>query len=245
MSEASETTDHLNEEEVRLQKCEQLRAQSIEPYAYKFDVTHAMKDVVQAYENLDIGEHSEDPICVAGRIIAKRGHGKATFGNLLDQDGTVQYYANLSTLKDLQFNLLLSLDVGDIIGVTGHMFRSKRGELTLFMDSFTLLTKALLPLPEKYHGLTDKELRYRRRYVDLIANPEIRTVFQTRSQVVHSIRNFLHERSFMEVETPVLQSIFGGASAKPFDTFHNELKQNLFLRIALELHQKRLVVGRF
>ena len=245
MSETTETTEHLNEEEVRLQKCNQLREQSIEPYAYNYNPTHRMADIAPKYETLDIGEHSEDPICVAGRIIAKRGHGKATFGNLLDQDGTVQYYANLSTLEETNFNILLSLDVGDIIGVTGHMFRSKRGELTLFMESFQLLTKALLPLPEKHHGLTDKELRYRMRYVDLISNPEVRQVFQTRSKVVHAIRAFLHDRSFMEVETPVLQSIFGGASARPFNTFHNELQQDLFLRIALELHQKRLVVGGF
>lgn len=245
MSETPETNEHLNEEEVRLQKCQDLRNQQIEPYAYNYTPTHRMVDLGPAYEKLETGEHAEETICVAGRIVAKRGHGKATFGNLLDQDGTVQYYANLSTLEEKDFNLLLSLDVGDIIGVTGHMFRSKRGELTLFMESFELLTKALLPLPEKYHGLTDKELRYRMRYVDLIANPEVRQVFQTRSKVIHAIRGFLHDRSFMEVETPVLQSIFGGASARPFNTFHNELQQDLFLRIALELHQKRLVVGGF
>ena len=245
MSETQSTVEHLNEEEVRLQKLETYRQAGVEPFAYSFTPTHKLAQLTTDYAHLESGQHAEETVCVAGRIVAKRGHGKATFGNIIDQDGAGQYYANLSTLEETDFNLLLSLDVGDIIGITGHMFVSKRGELTLFMESFTLLTKALLPLPEKYHGLQDKELRYRQRYVDLIANPDVRRLFQTRSQVVHGIREFLHQKEFMEVETPVLQSIYGGASARPFKTFHNELQQDLYLRIALELHLKRLVVGGF
>lgn len=233
------------EEEVRLEKIAQLREKGINPFAYTFDKSHSVAALRTEFDALKTDEKSEKTVSIAGRIVAKRGHGKATFGNVMDVTDRIQYYANLDTLGQEQYDLLLNLDVGDIIGIAGHPFRTKRSELSVFVTSFVLLTKSMTPLPEKYHGLQDKELRYRMRYVDLIANPEVREVFKTRSDVVRQIREFLHNRDYMEVETPVLHSIYGGASAKPFATHHNTLDQKLYLRIALELHLKRLIVGGF
>ncbi len=233
------------EEEVRLEKIAQLREKGINPFAYTFDKSHSVAALRTEFDALKTDEESEKTVSIAGRIVAKRGHGKATFGNVMDVTDRIQYYANLDTLGQEQYDLLLNLDVGDIIGIAGHPFRTKRSELSVFVTSFVLLTKSMTPLPEKYHGLQDKELRYRMRYVDLIANPEVREVFKTRSDVVRQIREFLHNRDYMEVETPVLHSIYGGASAKPFATHHNTLDQKLYLRIALELHLKRLIVGGF
>jgi len=159
--------------------------------------------------------------------------------------GTIQFYANISALGADQFESLLQLDVGDILGIKGVPFRTKRGELSIKISSFELLTKAMLPLPEKYHGLQDKEQRYRMRYVDLIANPSVRDVFKTRSEVIFGMRQYLAEQGFLEVETPVLHHVYGGAAAQPFQTHHNELGQDLYLRIALELHLKRMMVGGF
>jgi len=249
MSNASDTPitaeGHISEEETRLQKVSDLRAAGYEPYGYTYDKTHSIGDVVSTYSTLGPEAHSPDVIGIAGRIMAKRGHGKAIFGNLLDITGNVQFYATINTLGEDTYAHLLGLDVGDIVGITGKPFRSKRGELTIGIDTITLLTKAIHPLPEKYHGLQNKEMRYRRRYVDLIANPEVRDVFKIRSKVLHQIRNMLHDEDFMEVETPVLNTVYGGASARPFTTHHNELDQDLFLRISLELPLKRLMVGGF
>jgi len=236
---------HLSEEEVRLQKANELRARGGNPYPYRFDRSHKIQPLLAEHEGLGIEESRSEIVAVAGRIIAKRGHGKATFGNVMDQTGTLQYYANVDRLGTEGLDELVHFDIGDIVGLTGHMFRSKRGEISLHIHTFELLSKALHPLPEKYHGLQDKETRYRQRYVDLIANEEVRSVFMTRSKTIHEVRNYLAEQDFLEVETPVLQSIYGGASARPFKTFHNELAQNLFLRISLELPLKRLIVGGF
>ncbi|RAP34502.1 lysine--tRNA ligase [Candidatus Marinamargulisbacteria bacterium SCGC AG-439-L15] len=230
---------------MRLAKLENYRENGQNPFAYSYNPTHSASEIHEKYGGLEAGDHSGDVVVLAGRLIAKRGHGKATFGNVLDQTGKIQYYANINDLGEETYESLLNLDVGDIVGIQGEPFCSKRGELTIKVSSFDLLSKSLHPLPEKYHGLQDKEQRYRQRYVDLIANPEVRDVFQKRSQIIHEIRQFLNQEMFMEVETPVLQSIYGGASARPFKTFHNELGQDLFLRIALELHQKRLIVGGF
>ena len=166
-----------------------------------------------------------------GRLMAKRDHGKAFFGNLQDEFGIIQLYANANKLGEETFNDILSYDVGDIIGIIGNPFKTKRGELTIKVTKIELLTKSLLPLPEKYHGLQNIELRYRHRYIDLISNPHIKETFKIRSKSISFIRNYLEKKEFMEVETPVLHNIYGGANAKPFNTFHNELEQNLYLRI--------------
>tara|TARA_A100001015_G_scaffold318505_1_gene438597 strand:+ start:1957 stop:3447 length:1491 start_codon:yes stop_codon:yes gene_type:complete len=240
-----ENTDHLSEEEVRSLKLKQLKQSDRTPYAYNFDKKNSTQEIINNFNSLETGESNETVIQLAGRIMAKRAHGKAFFGNIIDQSNNIQFYANLNTLGEEKFNFLLSLDTGDFIGFTGTPFKTRRGELTINISSFELLSKSLLPLPEKYHGLQDKELRYRHRYLDLIMNPESKKVFEIRSKTISSIRKFLEEKQFMEVETPVLHNIYGGAAARPFTTHHNTLDQDLFLRIALELHLKRLIVGGF
>ncbi len=237
---------HQSEEDVRLAKLEQLKNSDAPPYPYHYSRTHTATSFLHTYQSLKAEDlRPGEEIAVAGRLIAKRGHGKAAFGNIRDDSGDVQYYANINELGEEAYNRLLSFDIGDFIGLKGYAFITKRGELSLFVTHAELLSKALLPLPEKYHGLQDKELRYRQRYLDLIANPEVKQAFKTRSAVIQNIRQFLSSKEFMEVETPVLQSIYGGAAARPFKTFHNELDQNLFLRISLELPLKRLIVGGF
>ena len=244
LSMSQETTQTTESEfDVRLNKLDTYREQNIEPFAYGYDRSHHIADALALVEGLGAGEKSDHTVQICGRIKAKRGHGKAIFANVSDASGSVQLYASVNDLPS--FSQFEMLDVGDIVGVTGSLFCTRRGEITINVDSFELLTKSLHPLPEKYHGLQDKEARYRRRYVDLIANPDVMEVFKKRSSVIHDIRNFLADQSFMEVETPVLHHIYGGASARPFTTHHNELKQNLYLRIALELHLKRLIVGGF
>ncbi len=233
------------EQEVRYEKLQGLREKGVEPFVHTFNRTHPIGPICEKFAHLEGEMTSPEPVTIAGRLMAKRGHGKATFGNVMDESGSIQYYANLDTLGEDNYNQLLHLDMGDIIGVTGLVFRSKKGELSIRVASYQLLTKALHPLPEKYHGLQDKELRYRERYVDLIVNEDVRKVFQTRSKIIRNIRQFLDNQGFMEVETPVLHSIYGGAAARPFTTFHNDLSQSLYLRIALELHLKRLIVGGF
>ena len=237
--------DHISEEEVRIQKLRHLQETQPHAFSYSYDKTHSADQINATYGHLQAGESSEDKVQFAGRLVAKRGHGKALFGNLQDQSGAVQFYVNTKLVDEQTFELISSADVGDIVGVKGTPFSTKRGELSIRVTAFELLTKALLPLPEKYHGLQDKELRYRMRYLDLIANPDTIKTFETRSKTVHLIRDYLHRDGFMEVETPVLQHIYGGASARPFSTHHNELGQDLYLRISLELPLKRLIVGGF
>lgn len=242
----SETVkDHLSEEQVRLQKLNALRDSQPHAYAYAYPKTHSAQSIVEQYSILQAEEKSEDVVSISGRLVAKRGHGKAFFGNIQDQSGNIQFYVNNTLVDEPTYDLIISSDVGDIVGIIGTPFCTKRGELSIRVSRFELLTKALLPLPEKYHGLQDKELRYRMRYVDLIANPETLKTFETRSLTVRRVRDFLQEQGFMEVETPVLQHIYGGASARPFVTHHNDLGQDLYLRISLELPLKRLIVGGF
>lgn len=237
--------DQLSEEEVRQVKLNKLKLSNIIPYAYNFNKTHSNDTIIDQFKHLEAGESDSYEVQLAGRITSKRTHGKAFFGNLLDQSNSIQFYTNLNTIGQEKFDFLLSLDTGDFIGIVGTPFKTRRGELTINVSSFELLSKSLLPLPEKYHGLQDKELRYRHRYLDLIANSESKKVFETRSKTISKIRTYLENQNFMEVETPVLHNIYGGAAAKPFSTHHNTLDQSLYLRIALELHLKRLIVGGF
>lgn len=239
------TTEHQSEIQIRLEKREALLNSATSPYHYRFDRTHCAQKILTTYATIEHGETITDHISVAGRLVAKRGHGKAIFGNIQDESETVQFYANTDQIGDTLFEFINHLDIGDIVGITGTPFRTKRGELSIKVLTLTLLTKTLLPLPEKYHGLQDKELRYRKRYLDLISNKDVLKTFQSRSKIIQSIRHFLEKEGFLEVETPVLNNIYGGASARPFTTHHNELKQDLFLRISLELPLKRLIVGGF
>lgn len=225
----------------RLEKVERLRAAGIDPYSRGFMPTHSS---VAAKALLGDDERTE-PISVAGRLMVKRQQGGVSFADLQDGRGRIQLMANRGILGDEEFARFADLDLGDIVGVTGPVFRTKRGEITVEVHRFQLLTKSLRPLPEKWHGLKDLEIRYRQRYVDLLANPEVRDVFRARTRIVTGLRGLLDERGFIDVETPVLQDVPGGGHARPFVTHHNSLDRDLYLRIALELHLKRLLVGGF
>ncbi|MGE5508425.1 MAG: lysine--tRNA ligase [Chitinophagales bacterium] len=247
----------LNElQQVRRDKLAALRAAGIDPYRPTFyDRNFLTVDAKRAFEALETeakaqpaGAPAEATLAgvrLAGRLMALRLHGKAAFANLQDGAGQLQLHVKVDVLGQEAYDRFTSLDLGDFVGVSGHVFRTRRGEVTLAVDAFELLSKSLRPLPEKWHGLKDVELRYRRRYEDLIVNPEVKRVFELRSRIVQAVRTFLSQRGFLEVETPTLQVIPGGANARPFITHHNALDMQLYLRIAEELHLKRLVVGGF
>lgn len=215
-----------------------LRERGIDPYPGRWDRTHLSSDIVERFSELSGVE-----VAVAGRVVAIRGHGKAGFADLVDAGGKIQLYLKRDDLGDDVYSVWKLIDVGDIVGARGEVFETRTGEKSVKVSSFALLSKALRPLPEKWHGLRDKELRYRQRYLDLIANEETRTVFLTRSRIIERTRAFLERRGFVEVETPVLQPIYGGAFARPFVTHHHALDMPLYLRIADELYLKRLIVG--
>ena len=236
--------DHLRS---RRDKLERLRQLNIDPFPPRYHRTCSTAEAVATFESAETSQGAgtrTEPVSVAGRIMSLRGMGKATFLDLRDGSGRVQAHLRRDILDD-QYDLVRELDLGDFLGVTGPVFRTRRGEVTVEATSLTLLAKSLRPLPEKWHGLRDVEQRYRQRYLDLISNPDVRTVFVQRSKIITSIRSFLDGRGFTEVDTPVLVPVAAGALARPFATHHNSLDRDLYLRIATELYLKRLIVGGF
>ena len=231
--------------EVRKAKRQAMLDAGENPYGHAFDYSHHLAELEQLYAHLEDGDSTEDLVKVAGRIMSKRVQGKIAFLGLRDATGDMQLFCRINELGEEAFGRLKDLDVGDWIGVEGAMMRTRRGQLSVAVSSFELLSKSIRPLPEKFHGLADKETRYRQRYVDLVMNPEVKQVFEKRFKIVAAIRRYMEDQGFYEVETPFLHPILGGANAKPFVTHFNALDRDYFLRIATELPLKRLLVGGF
>lgn len=231
--------------QVRREKLANHYEEGINPFGGKFVRTHNAKELVELYDEFTKDELEVKLIetTVAGRMMTKRGKGKVGFAHIQDASGQIQLYVRKDEIGEEAYELYKTIDIGDIVGVTGVMFKTNVGELSIQVKEFTLLTKSLRPLPDKYHGLQDIELRYRKRYLDLITNEESRETFYLRSRIIQSMRNYLNKEGFLEVETPMLHSIPGGATARPFQTHHNALDMELYIRIAIELHLKRLIVG--
>lgn len=227
--------------QIRRDKLKTLIEDGRNPYEeVKYERTHHAAPIKEAFE-----DYENKDVCLAGRMMSKREMGKASFCDILDQTGRIQCYVRVNEIGQEEYERFKKLDIGDIIGVKGFVFKTRKGETSIHVKELKLLSKSLLPLPEKWHGLKDMDLRYRQRYVDLIVNPEVRKTFENRSRIITSIRNYLDERGYMEVETPVLNTIAGGAAARPFITHHNTLDIDMYMRIATELHLKRLIVGGF
>lgn len=256
----SNTESSLSEQhEIRREKLQKLQEMGLDPYPYSFEVTHSSKQILDDPEIIkkdDQDAEQAPQVSVAGRIMTRRIMGKSTFFNLQDADGTIQVYIRRDDVGTENYNTVFKklTDIGDIVGIKGHVFVTGTGETTIFAKEFHFLSKTLRPIPvpkeveedgetKVYDAFSDKELRYRQRYLDLIVNPEVREVFEQRTQMVQAMRDFMNEKGYLEVETPILQPIYGGASAKPFVTHHNALDMKLYLRIANELYLKRLIVG--
>lgn len=243
----NEAIDQIEDDpiEVRRAKRAAMLEAGQDPYGHAFAYSHHVADLDEKYQGLADGESTEDRVDIAGRIMAKRVQGKIIFFELMDATARIQLFCRINALGEEAFADMKDLDLGDWIGVSGLMMRTRRGQLSVAVDSFELLSKALRPLPEKFHGLSDKEIRYRQRYVDLIVNDDVRETFVKRSKIISAFRRYMEEDGYYEVETPILQTVQGGATAKPFITHFNALNQECYLRIATELHLKRLLVGGF
>jgi lysyl-tRNA synthetase, class II len=230
---------------VRREKMNQLREDGIDPFGKRFERTNLAMEIIEEYNDLEKEELEAKNISVtlAGRIMTKRGKGKAGFAHIQDLSGQVQIYVRKDAVGEERYKVFTSADLGDIVGVTGVLFRTQTGELSIKVKDFVFLTKALRPLPDKFHGLKDVEQRYRQRYLDLIMSQESKETFITRSKIIQSMRRYLDDHGYLEVETPMMHAIAGGAAARPFITHHNALDMPLFMRIAIELHLKRLIVG--
>lgn len=246
MSNEGLNNEELNDQfQVRRDKMNKMREEGIDPFGERYDRSHQSAQIIAEYDEFskeDLEEKSTQ-VTIAGRMMTKRGKGKAGFAHIQDLEGQIQIYVRKDSVGEEAYELFKSSDLGDIIGVTGMVFKTNVGELSIKATSFEVLTKALRPLPDKYHGLKDVEQRYRQRYLDLIVNPESKQTFIVRSKIIQSMRRYLDSKGYLEVETPTMHSIPGGASARPFITHHNALDMPLYMRIAIELHLKRLIVG--
>ena len=235
-------------EQPRLEKLSRIIGRGINPYPHKFSRTHTASEAIELFTQLSASEAASaapQEVSVAGRVTAARFMGKAAFFDLRDGSGKIQAFFRKDSLGEENYELLHDVDLGDFIGVKGVLFKTRSGEITIEVVAYSILAKALMPLPEKFHGLVDVEKRYRQRYLDLISNEEVKDTFIKRSQIINAIRSFMNKRGFIEVETPVLQPMYGGALARPFITHHHALDQDLYPRIALELYLKRLIIGGF
>ena len=242
MSNIEELNDQLL---VRRQKMTNIRENGMDPFGSRFERTHLSSEVVEQFDQFSKEELEENlrEVVIAGRIMTKRGKGKAGFAHIQDLAGQIQIYVRKDHVGDEQYDLFNQADLGDIVGIRGNVFRTQVGELSVKAEEFTFLSKSLRPMPEKFHGLQDVEQRYRQRYLDLMTNAESKDTFITRSKIIRAMRTYLDGQGFLEVETPLLHTIAGGAAARPFITHHNALDMDLYLRIAIELHLKRLIVG--
>lgn len=240
------TNEPVNELlQVRREKLAELRERGVDPFGQKFVRSHTAQEILSKYEAFSKEELDEmaEPVTVAGRLMTKRVQGKASFAHIQDLSGKIQIYVRKDRVGDEQYETFHSSDLGDYVGISGIVFKTQRGEVSVKADQVTFLSKSLRPLPEKYHGLKDVEQRYRKRYLDLIMNPEVKDTFIARSRIIASIRRYLDQQGFLEVETPTMHPIAGGAEARPFITHHNALDMTLYMRIAIELHLKRLIIG--
>lgn len=230
---------------MRRDKLQSLRERGIDPFGGRYERSHLAADILAAHGDKSKETLAKNPyrVIIAGRLMSKRGHGKAGFAHIEDLSGRIQIYVRQDTVGEEAYELFKSLDLGDWIGLEGTVFKTNRGETSVQAETLVLLSKSLRPLPEKFHGLQDIEQRYRKRYLDLVMNPHVRETFVMRSRIIQAIRRYLDEQGFLEVETPTMHTIPGGAAARPFETHHNALDMQLFMRIAIELHLKRLIVG--